>query len=79
MLTIARLDLSVKQLAVAALLIAVAGSSYAASAATQSTQLSSPEQQAVKPLSKSQATRLEIMQKVARHEPISYTESLYLR
>lgn len=78
--TTARLDLNVRQLAAAVLLIAAAGSVYAANepvATSQAVQVDA--QQAAKPLSKSQATRQQIMQKVANHEPLTYIETLYLR
>lgn len=78
--TTARFDLSLKQLAAAVLLIAAAGSTYAANApadADKAVQASS--QQVVKHQSKSSIKRQEIQQKVANREPLSYAETLYLR
>jgi hypothetical protein len=78
--TTARFDLNVKQLAAAVLLIAAAGSTYAANTtadADKGTQVN--VQQVVKHQSKSAIKRQEIQQKVANREPLSYAETLYLR
>ena len=79
--TTARLDLNVKHLAAAVLLIAAAGSTYAANEPVDggNQAVAASTQPAVKHQSKSQATRQQIMDKVARHEPLTYTETLYLR
>lgn len=78
--TATRFDLSVKQLAAAVLLIAAAGSTYAANAPADTDKTAQASaQQVVKHQSKSAIKRQEIQQKVANREPLSYNETLYLR
>ena len=82
--TTASFDLNVKHLAAAVLLIAAAGSSYAANAAANTSAdadkgAQANVQQVVKQQSKSAIKRQEIQQKVANREPLTYEETLYLR
>jgi hypothetical protein len=83
--TTARLDRSVLQLTAAVLLIAVAGTFAAGSALAANEPSDTAQaqpvsvQQSVKTPSKSSIKRQEIQQKLARHEPLTYTETLYLR
>ncbi|EJL89157.1 hypothetical protein PMI16_02024 [Herbaspirillum sp. CF444] len=79
--TTASFDLNVKHLAAAVLLIAAAGSSYAAAntSADADKGAQAKVQQVVKQQSKSAIKRQEIQQKVANREPLSYEETLYLR
>ncbi|WP_050479270.1 hypothetical protein [Herbaspirillum rhizosphaerae] len=78
--TTARFDLNVKHLAAAVLLIAAAGSTYAANTAADAGKSAQADaQQVVKHQSKSAIKRQEIQQKVANREPLSYEETLYLR
>jgi hypothetical protein len=69
----------IKQLATAFLLTAAAGGSFAAELAAPDLAAQNSVSQTAKPLSKSQATRQQIQEKVARHEPLTYVEKLYLR
>lgn len=83
--TTARLDRSVLQLTAAVLLIAVAGTIAAGSAlaANEPADTAQAQQvnvrQSVKTPSKASIKRQKIQQKLARHEPLTYTETLYLR
>jgi len=77
--TTARFDLNVKQLAAAVLLIAAAGSTYAANVPADGNQAMQVNAQQVKQPSKSSIKRQEIQQKVANREPLTYEETLYLR
>ena len=78
--TTARFDLNVKHLAAAVLLIAAAGSTYAANAPAEADKAAQANaQQVVKHQTKSSIKRQEIQQKVANREPLTYAETLYLR